>query len=85
MGILLLGPFLPEIKKIKFFTKTLVYFLVNQFYTTNIMNSLTLQMKNLCVWNSVKNTHILRLEILLPFMNLSAWKSSLHDSKSQNN
>jgi len=43
MGILLLRPFLPEIKKkIKFFTKTLVYLLVNQFYTTNLMNTLTL-------------------------------------------
>jgi hypothetical protein len=85
MGILLLWPFLPEIKKIKFFTETLVYLLVNQFYTTNIMNTLTLWMKNLCVWNSLMNTHILRLEILLSFMNLSAWKSSLHESKLQNN
>jgi hypothetical protein len=44
MGILLLRPFLPKIKKIKIkiFTKTPVYLLVNQFYTTNIMNTLTL-------------------------------------------
>jgi hypothetical protein len=42
MAILLLRPLLPEIKNIKFFTKTLVYLLVNQFYTTNIMNTLTL-------------------------------------------